>query len=439
MNIFERKESIVRSYCRNFPVVFDRAKGSFLYCEDGNEYIDFLAGAGALNYGHNNNEIKSKIIDYLNSDKIIHGLDLHTVAKRQFISEFDRRILQPRDLDYRLQFCGPTGTNAVEAAVKIARKTTNRSGVFAFMGAYHGMTLGALALTGNNYHRHHTYPLRGTTFMPYPFGMPASFDTLAYMEYVLTDPSSGVDLPAAVILETVQAEGGVVVAPVEWLKRLRELCTRFGIYLIVDDIQVGCYRTGPYFSFERAAIKPDMVVLSKSLGGYGLPISLLLITEELDSQWQPGEHNGTFRGNQLAFVGATAALHYAAEIGLESLVKQNEKIISDFIEERILPLSSNLRKRGLGMIWGVDCSLCKNEITQKVVNECFKNGLIVERAGRDDCVVKLMPPLNIEREILLKGLDILEGAFIKALDNTAMLNPMQATQAVVEMLELQNG
>lgn len=430
MSIYEEKESNVRSYCRNFPVVFDHAKNSSLYCEKGREYIDFLAGAGALNYGHNNDYIKSKILDYINSDKIIHGLDLHTSAKGKFIKDFDEKILGPRDLDYRLQFCGPTGTNAVEAAVKIARKTTNRSGVFAFMGGYHGMTLGALALTGNRYHRHSTYSLNGTTFMPFPFGMPTSFDTIDYMEYVLTDPSSGVDLPAAVIVETVQAEGGVVVAPNEWLKRLRMLCSRFDIYLIIDEIQVGCHRSGPFFSFERASIKPDMVVLSKSLGGYGLPISLLLIKEELDQHWSPGEHNGTFRGNQLAFVGAAAALDYAIEINIEKIVKENSHYISRYIDVHILPFSESLKKRGLGMIWGIDCSSFSEEFSQCIVTECFKMGLIVERAGREDTVIKLMPPLNIDRDVLTKGLDILKQAFV---------NTLESTKRLLNILEMQNG
>lgn len=430
MRIFEKKESVVRSYCRNFPVVFDRAKDSLLYCENGGEYIDFLAGAGALNYGHNNGFIKSRIMDYLSSDRIIHGLDLHTAAKGEFIAAFDENILQPRDLSYRLQFCGPTGTNAVEAAIKIARKTTGRAGVFAFMGGYHGMTLGALALTGNRYHRHSTYQLNGATFMPFPFGFPASFDTIDYLEYVLTDASSGVDLPAAVILETIQAEGGIVVAPVEWLKRLRQLCNRFGIFMIVDDIQVGCYRSGPFFSFERAAIEPDMVVLSKSLGGFGLPISLLLLKDELDRQWEPGEHNGTFRGNQLSFVGGVAALEYARTVNMEAVVKEKAQIISDFIDTQILALGKGLKKRGMGMIWGIDCSAYPEEFTHRIIKDCFRLGLIVERAGRDDCVVKLMPPLNIEREVLMRGLNILQQAFTTALEST---------KSVVELLELHNG
>ncbi|AWB65697.1 diaminobutyrate--2-oxoglutarate transaminase [Saccharobesus litoralis] len=410
MTVFEAKESVVRSYCRSFPVTFNRAKGSFLYSESGNQYIDFLAGAGSLNYGHNNDAIKQKIKDYIDSDNIIHGLDLHTSAKAEFIQTFDELILKPRDLQYKLQFCGPTGTNAVEAAIKIARKTTGRRNVFAFMGAYHGMTLGALALTGNKYHRDPSFPVSDTTFMPYPHGFMKSFDTLAYMEAVLSDPSSGVDLPAAVIVETVQAEGGVVVAPVEWLQGLRKLCDKFGIYLIIDDIQVGCYRSGDFFSFERANIKPDMVVLSKSLGGYGLPVSLLCLTEELDKNWLPGEHNGTFRGNQLAFVAATAALKFADDNNLSSLVKSNERLIAEYIDTQISVLNPQLAVRGIGMIWALDCSAFAEETTSAILNICFANGLIVERAGRNDTAIKIMPPLTTESSVLMQGLDILRDA-----------------------------
>ena len=411
MTIFEKKESAVRSYCRSFPVEFNRAKGSYLYAEDGKEYIDFLAGAGSLNYGHNNDEIKAKILSYIESDALMHGLDFHTTAKAEFITTFDELILQPKALDYKMQFCGPTGTNAVEAAIKIARKTTGRRGIFAFMGAFHGMTLGSLALTGNNYHRDASYPLSDTTFMPYPYGFMETFDTIAYMEAVLTDPSSGVDLPAAVIVETVQAEGGVVVAPTKWLQDLRALCDRFGIYLIVDDIQIGCYRSGDFFSFERAAIKPDMVVLSKSLGGYGLPISLLLLTQELDQNWLPAEHNGTFRGNQLAFVAATAALKIAQESDLASRVRSNERMIAEYIETEILSLHPELTMRGLGMIWAIDCSKLADDFTGKILKHCFENGLIVERAGRNDSAIKIMPPLTTSSATMIDGLTILSNAF----------------------------
>ncbi len=295
VEVFNNYESNVRSYCRNFKDVFYKAKNAVIFDELGREYIDFFAGAGALNYGHNNEYIKDKVIAYLLEDGIIHGLDMHTVAKGEFIEKFIEGVLKPKGLDYKLQFCGPTGTNAVEAALKLARKVKNRTGIFSFMGGFHGMSLGSLSVTGNIQHRKGAgLPLQNVTFMPYPYGFMKHFDTLDYMESVLNDPNSGIDVPAAVIVETVQAEGGIIVAPTEWLRRLRDLCNRYDILLICDEIQVGCGRTGSFFSFENAEIIPDMVVLSKSIGGYGLPMSLLLLKPELDI-WKPGEHNGTFR------------------------------------------------------------------------------------------------------------------------------------------------
>ncbi|HEY9770593.1 MAG TPA: diaminobutyrate--2-oxoglutarate transaminase [Coleofasciculaceae cyanobacterium] len=302
MKISEQYESNVRSYCRSFPTIFNKAKKSIIYSES-QEYIDFLAGAGALNYGHNNDYIKQKVIDYLNADAIAHGLDFYTAAKEKFIAKFHSSILSPRKLDYRLQFCGSTGTNAVEAALKLARKVKQRTGIFSFMGAFHGMISGSLSITGNKEIRAGISGIANdVTFMPYSHGKMANFDTLEYLESVLDDSHSGIAKPAAIIFEPVQAEGGIIVAPRQWMQELRALCDRHDILLICDDIQVGCGRTGSFFSFERANIVPDLVILSKSISGYGFPMSLVLIKPELDI-WKAGEHTETFRGNQLAFVG----------------------------------------------------------------------------------------------------------------------------------------
>lgn len=407
MKIFHTVESEVRSYCRSFPTVFNKAKNSMLFSEDGKEYFDFFAGAGALNYGHNNDYIKKKLMDYLSSDAIIHGLDMFTKAKREFIGKFVKSILIPRDLTYKMQFCGPTGTNAVEAALKLARKVKKRTNIFAFMGAFHGMTLGSLAATSNISSREGAgLSLNNITFMPYPSSN-ISFDTIQYMEDILKDDHSGIEKPAAVIVETVQAEGGINIAPVEWLKRLSDLCKENDILLICDDIQVGCGRTGDFFSFERAEIIPDMVVLSKSISGYGLPMSLLLLKPELDI-WQPGEHNGTFRGNQLAFVAASAALEYRENINLDMNTKLMENFLKKYLTESIKPLHDCIEIRGIGLIWGIDFSRLGIEYASKeIVRRCFDKGLIIERVGREDSVVKIMPPLNIEMKDLEKGCDIL--------------------------------
>ncbi|MEH2439650.1 diaminobutyrate--2-oxoglutarate transaminase [Nostoc sp.] len=412
MNIFEERESKVRSYCRNFPDIFHRAKGSIVYSESGKEYIDFFAGAGALNYGHNNNYIKEKVLSYLAADGIAHGLDMYTSAKEKFLIRFSEGILTSKKLDYHIQFCGPTGTNAVEAALKLAKKIKKRPGIFSFMGAYHGMTLGSLSITGNTAIRSGAIGTSNSvTFMPYPYGFMESFDTIEFMESVLNDVNSGIEKPAAIIFETVQAEGGIIVAPIEWIQRLRKLCDKHEILLICDDIQVGCGRTGSFFSFERADIVPDMIVLSKSISGYGFPMSLLLIKPELDI-WEPGEHTGTFRGNQLAFVGGTAALEYRESSNLEQDVKVKESFLKHFLIENITSINENIKIRGIGMIWGIDvANFGDSSFAKELTSRCFELGLIIETVGRNDTVIKILPPLTIEMATLQKGCLIIKQAF----------------------------
>ena len=408
-SVFEENESSVRSYCRKYPVVFEKAKGSYIYDTDGNRYLDFLAGSGALNYGHNNDEIKGAVIDYLMGDNIAHAMDMYTEAKAEFIETLKTEILDKRDLKYRIMFCGSTGTNAVEAALKLCRKNKKRSNIVAFMGAFHGMTLGSLALTTDRTSRDGAgVSLDNVTFIPYESGFHTKLDSLDYLETILLDDHSGVEKPAAVIVETVQAEGGIYVAGVEWLKRLEKICHDNDILLVVDDIQVGCSRTGTFFSFERAGIKPDMVTLSKSIGGYGFPMSLLLIRDELDI-WKPAEHNGTFRGNQVAFVAAKKAIEYNVKHDLNADVRRKGDIVKDYVEKNILPLSADISLRGLGLIWGIDFGKLENggEIAHSIADKCFAKKLIIERAGRGDSVLKILPPLTITDEELKQGLDII--------------------------------
>lgn len=406
--VFQQYESEVRSYCRAFPTVFKRAKGSFIEDESGRRYLDFFAGAGALNYGHNPDFIRDKLIDYLRDDGIMHALDMYTVAKGEFIRAFQEKILRPRQLDYRVQFTGPTGTNAVEAALKIARKVKGRQNIFAFQGGFHGMTLGSLACTGNQYNRKGAGTvLPNVTFMPYPFGAMEKIDTIAYMDAVLSDPSSGIDKPAAILLETVQAEGGVVVAPVDWLKQVRALCDKHDLLLIVDDIQVGCGRTGGFFSFERAGIVPDAVTLSKSISGCGLPMAIVLLKPEID-KWSPGEHNGTFRGNQLAFIGGAAALELWSTLDIPQQVEKKSRLVESALRSIIAEIDPRLPLRGLGLIWGVDFSVTgDNDLIERVLSRCFEKGLIIENAGRKGQVMKLLPPLTVSEAELQQGLDII--------------------------------
>ncbi|MBD2665600.1 diaminobutyrate--2-oxoglutarate aminotransferase, putative [Richelia sinica FACHB-800] len=417
-HVFAKHESNVRSYCRNFPDIFQRSKGAIIYSQSGREYIDFLAGAGALNYGHNNDFIKQKVMSYLDADGVAHGLDLYTSAKEHFLAKFSELVLSPKQLDYKIQFCGPTGTNAVEAALKLARKITKRPGIFSFMGAYHGMTLGSLSVTGNLGVKAGAFGTSNhVTFMPYPYGFMDTFDTIEFINSVLHDANSGIEKPAAIIFETVQAEGGIVVAPIEWMQRLRELCNHHQILLICDDIQVGCGRTGSFFSFERAGIVPDMVILSKSISGYGFPMSLLLIKPDLDI-WEPGEHTGTFRGNQLAFVAGTAALEYRENANLEQDVKIKEFFLKNFLHKEIASINDKIQIRGLGMIWGIDiANFGGSDLAQQITSRCFELGLIVERVGRDDTVIKILPPLTVEMPILQKGCSIIKQAFSEAISH----------------------
>lgn len=413
---FEEYESQVRSYCRNFPTVFTTAKGSFLYDEDGKEYIDFFCGAGGLNYGHNNEYIKGKVLEYLQSDGVMHALDMYTAPKREFLEFYEEKILKPRGLNYKIQFPGPTGTNAVEAALKLARKVTGRNNVFAMMGGFHGMTLGSLALTTDASSRAGAgVPLYNVTHIPAPYMFP-ELDTIHYMETLLTDDHSGVEKPAAIVLETVQADGGINPFPVEWLQRVRALCDKYDILMIVDDIQVGCARTGWFFSFERAGIVPDIVTQSKSIGGYGMPFALVLIKPELDI-WSPGEHNGTFRGYQLSMVAAKAGLEVMLNEHVEDKVRGQEKIIAQYMDEITALDPARVRTRGIGFIWGVDLYHCDPEgkASKQVLDLCFQNGLIVERVGRGNAVVKVMPDLLIGEATLRRGLDILKNAVAQVL------------------------
>ncbi len=410
MKVFDEIESEVQSYARAFPRVFNKAQGEWLYDEDGTKYLDFLAGAGTLNYGHNNPLFKEKLLKYINEDGITHGLDLHTKAKREFLESFNENILKPRDLNYVVQFTGPTGTNAVEAALKLARNITGRENVISFTNGFHGVSLGSLATTGNQHHRGAAgVSLNGSSRMPYDGYMGDDIDTTAYLDKCLSDSSSGIDLPAAVIVETVQGEGGINAASFEWLKNLEAVCRKYDVLLIVDDIQAGCGRTGTFFSFEEAGLKPDIVTMSKSLGGYGLPFAVVLIKPELD-QWKPGEHNGTFRGNNFAFITATAAIeHYWMDDSFSKEIKFKGGYVSRRLNAIVEKYGEgNFTTRGRGMFQGINC--VSGEVAEKITHKAFQKGLIIETSGADDHVIKFLCPLVIGMESLKKGIDIVELA-----------------------------
>ncbi|MCL7751569.1 diaminobutyrate--2-oxoglutarate transaminase [Guyparkeria hydrothermalis] len=410
IDLFEKYESNVRGYIRSFPTIFVKSKNATMWDHHGKAYIDFFGGAGSLNYGHNDPAIKRAIIDFIERDGVTNALDKATDAKYLFIKKLQETILQPRDLDYKIQFVGPTGTNAVETALKLARKVKERSKIVSFTNAYHGHTLGALAVTGNEFYHDDFYgvPLN-VTKMPYdnyfdPTGE-GQMDSIDMMRQYYEDASSGYELPAGIVVETIQGEGGINVASVEWLQKLDKMCKDLDILLIVDDIQVGNGRTGNFFSFERAGIKPDIVTISKSIGT-GLPMAIVLMRPEID-EWSPGEHTGTFRGNSLAFVaGATALERWDTDEFSKEIVAKGEKVEKRFraIAERHKDLISDVR--GLGMIWGLESE--KDEFCNKISEEAFKRGLLAETAGADDQVIKFLAPLTISEAELNQGLDILD-------------------------------
>jgi len=405
-DIFNKHESEAKGYCRRFRSVFTTGEGSMIKDIEGNEYIDFLAACGALNYGHNDPDMSDALVAHIRGNQLTASLDLHTDVKADFLETFVNVILKPRGMDYRLQFTGPTGTNAVEAAMKLARKVTGRTNIVSFTNGFHGVSLGALAATGNRYNRMGAQ-LPGVTRMPYDNYMGPDFDTADYLDKILADPSGGVEPPAAIILETVQGEGGLTAASPQWLRKIAAIARKNGALLIVDDIQAGCGRAGSFFSFEGMGIEPDIITLSKSISGYGLPMSMVLIKPEHD-KWSPAEHNGTFRGNTHAFLTARIAIQkfwgderFARQIGtLSEIVKRRLEEIG-----RMIP---GAYVKGRGMMLGL--CVVSGELADKISRLAFTKNLIVETAGPEDEVIKIFAPLTTPVDIMEKGLDILEAA-----------------------------
>lgn len=406
LKVFNDLESDVRSYSRSFPTKFHRASGYRLWNTEGKSYIDFFSGAGALNYGHNHPVMKEKLIDYIMKDGIMHSLDMATEAKEHFLTAFQNIILKPRNMDYKIMFPGPTGTNAVESALKLVRKATGRQTVMSFTNAFHGMTLGSLAVTGNKFKRNGAgVPLHHAISMPFDGYMGKDVNTLTFIENFLNDSGSGISLPAAVIVETLQGEGGINVARTEWLNGLGELCKRYRMLLIVDDVQMGCGRTGTFFSFERSNLSPDIICMSKSIGGYGLPMAITLIKPELDL-FGPGEHNGTFRGNNAAFITATEALNYWKNDHFSNRIETKAIILQQKLDEIVQRYPKlDGERRGMGLMQGIAFS---PGIAEKISMQAFQSGLILETSGTDSEVIKLMPPLTIDEDGLLEGLQLLD-------------------------------
>ncbi|AHH97030.1 aspartate aminotransferase family protein [Kutzneria viridogrisea] len=417
----ERWESSARAYPRRLPIAIAEAAGSFVRDLDGNVFIDFLTGAGVLSLGHNHPELVRAVTDQLG--RLTHGLDFPTPAKDAF-SEAQLSMLPPGLRDrMKVHFCGPTGANAVEAAVKLCKTATGRGDVLAFQGSFHGSTHAAMALTGSvAQKRPVANGLPGVHFFPYSYCGRCPLDLVrdtcttncvSYLERSLRDGNAGIASPAAVILELVQGEGGVVPARGDFVRRVRALTSELGIPLIVDEVQTGCGRTGTWFAFEQYDIEPDVIVASKALSGIGSPVSLILYHQRLDT-WAPGAHSGTFRGNQLAFAAGTVAVGIVRRDRILDNVRQRGEQIADLLAGlREHPWVREVRGRGL--MWGVELAdpadgRPAGALAARVQARALRNGLIVELGGREDCVVRILPPLNVTAEVVETACAILIAA-----------------------------
>lgn len=410
-----RFESNVRSYPRKLPLAIAKAQGVWVTDVEGRRYLDCLAGAGTLALGHNPPAVVDALGGFLASGAPMHTLDLTTAAKDAF-SEALLELLPNQGRDYCLQFCGPSGADAVEAALKLAKTATGRTNVVAFSGGYHGMTHGALAVTGNTGVKNALGPLMaGVQFMPYPhqyrcpFGLggEAGAEAMArYFSDFIDDVESGVCRPAAVILEAVQGEGGANPAPDAWLRTIREVTQRHGIVLILDEVQAGFCRTGRMFAYEHAGIEPDIIVMSKAVGG-GLPLAVLGLRRELDA-WQPGAHSGTFRGNQMAMVSGLATLQTLRRDRLDEQAAQRGALLARDLKALAKDYPAIGQVRGRGLMLGLEivderqpanalgAHPMDAALAALIQKHCFEQGLLLERGGRNGSVVRLLPPLIIE-------------------------------------------
>ncbi len=416
MDWFATYESDIRAYSRAYPAVFVSGDNARQTDEAGKEYIDFYAGAGVLNFGHNNPRLIDPVIDYLKSGGVLHTLDMMTPPKRSFIQAFVETILKPRDMDYKLQFMGPTGTNAVEAALKLARKVTGRHEVVAFSQGFHGMTLGALACTANAYFRDAAgVPLDHVIHWPFETHDGGGLDNLQALRALFENSSGGMNPPAAFIIEVLQAEGGVNLASVEWLQALQQLARDLGALLIVDDIQAGCGRTGSYFSFEDCGIDPDIITLAKGIGGIGTPMAMNLVKPEHDRHWQPGEHTGTFRGQNISYVAGREALRYFEDDVLLADTRRKGSIMAEHLQGIADQYAAKgFSVRGKGMMQALD--LGDGDLAKAIARDCFEHGMLFGPCGVGGAVIKLIPPLTIPDDDLQAGLQILTEAIDRQLE-----------------------
>ena len=410
MDTFEELESNVRYYCRRWPAVFSTARGSTITDEHGVSYLDFFAGAGALSYGHNNPIFVEVAIDHLRAGKVLHSLDTFTVEKRRFLEALQRHILIPRQLDMVVQTVGPTGATAVEAALQLAQRITGHRGVVGFAGGYHGMTYRAASISASLAGRETSAHLKDFVALPYVENV--SDDDLELLERTLRGDVNGQRI-GALIIEATQGEGGARPFDPAYLRAIREQCRELGVLVIADEVQAGVGRTGPFFSFEGTGLDPDIVCLSKSISGLGLPMAINLVRRELDA-WTPGEFSGTFRGNNLAFATSAAMLEtYWADCNLEKGTESRGHVVRSTLEELAREFGQGTFKvRGNGLLQGLD--VADTELASDISKAAFDRHLIVETCGAGDTTVKMLPPLVIDEDELTDGLARLADSVARA-------------------------
>lgn len=414
----ESHESNVRSYPRRLPLAIAKAKGAWIWDTRGQKFLDFLSGAGVLALGHHHPEVDAEIVAQIGNELPYQTLDLTSPVKNAFIQQLLDFLPTGFFEDPRVQFCGPSGADAVEAAIKLARISTGRTGVISFHGGYHGVTSGALAVTGNlSMKQRQPETAVGVHFFPYPYSYRCPFGLggvdgarvgLRYIESALDDPESGIRKPAAMILEPIQGEGGVIPAPKFWLQEIRRITRERGIVLIVDEIQSGIGRTGEAFAFEESEISPDILVLSKAIGG-GLPLSTLVFESSMDA-WRSGEHCGTFRGNQLAMAAGTKTLEIIRRDGICDRAKMMGKRLGKGLRQLAAEEPGCIGEvRGRGLMIGVEIvdreagdgrfpPPFAPERALRIQREALKRGLIMERGGRHGSIIRLLPPLIVTKE-----------------------------------------
>lgn len=426
LKIQEELEGKAVLYPSSLPFVPDKGLGATIKDVDGNIYLDFFSGISVLNFGHSNPYILEKTIEQLK--KLAHTLDFPTEYREKLVEKLVS--IAPGDMKNksRVLFGGPTGSDAVESAVKLARWITRKHTVIAFEGSYHGQTSMSLNLSSGRRFKDPYIPLSPDVyFAPYAYCYRCPFKLeypqcdlrcLDYLEHLIEDPYSGIPSPGAIIVEPVQGEGGIIVPPDGFLQRIRKITQEHGIPLIVDEIQSGMGRTGRWFACEHYNVTPDIVTLAKSLGGVGLPLSAIVYRRELDV-WEPGAHIGTFRGNVVAMASGYAAIEFAEKTKLlDHVTKLGEEALN-YLRDISQESRSIGEVRGKGLMIALE--LVKNkdtkepdkEIVTKILAKLFKKGILAWKAGHYGNVIRLLPPLVITRELMMKGLEILRDTIIE--------------------------